>query len=294
MARIAVIFHKLDTHPGFYVIDELADIWRSDGHEVVFCFGVDEALSADLAIAHVNLSVVPSEYLEYSGNVGVALNFDIGDIRKSSISEQMVASHPGWSGPVIVKSNLNYGGIPEKRISTAVDQTTRAPDSFLAKCIERVKRLAPTRAQLPQYRIFKSAASVPRRLSNREDLVIEKFLPERVRDSYCVRTAQCLGDRWICYRLHSKSPIVKSGVAHFKERIEPDDAVREWRNRFRLDYGKLDYVVHDNQPVLLDVNKTIGNSAPEHAPSEHLKERRYLAEGLYSYLERGQTPLAGN
>jgi hypothetical protein len=50
-----------------------------------------------------------------------------------------------------------------------------------------------------------------------------------------------------------------------------------------MDYGKLDYVVHLGEPVLLDVNKTTG--ASRHLQDDELRAmRRHQAEGLYSYF----------
>jgi hypothetical protein len=67
------------------------------------------------------------------------------------------------------------------------------------------------------------------------------------------------------------------------EPIEPHPDVETWRKRFDLDYGKLDYLVHDGRAVLIDVNKTIGASRQvADAPLQAM--RRRLAEGLYSYF----------
>jgi hypothetical protein len=67
------------------------------------------------------------------------------------------------------------------------------------------------------------------------------------------------------------------------EQIEPHPDVLAWREELQIDYGKLDFVVHDGQVVLLDVNKTTG--ASRHMPDEALRQmRRHFAEGLYSYF----------
>ncbi len=50
-----------------------------------------------------------------------------------------------------------------------------------------------------------------------------------------------------------------------------------------MDYGKLDYLINDNEAVLLDVNKTTG--ASRHIDDAQLKVmRRHQAEGIYSFL----------
>jgi hypothetical protein len=50
-----------------------------------------------------------------------------------------------------------------------------------------------------------------------------------------------------------------------------------------MDYGKLDYVVHEGDVILLDANKTIG--ASRHLDDAELRSmRRHQAEGLYTYF----------
>ena len=67
------------------------------------------------------------------------------------------------------------------------------------------------------------------------------------------------------------------------ESVEPHPEVHGWRKQFNIDYGKLDYLVHDGHPVLIDVNKTIGASRQvADAPLQEMRSR--LAEGLYSYF----------
>ena len=52
-----------------------------------------------------------------------------------------------------------------------------------------------------------------------------------------------------------------------------------------MDYGKLDFVLHEGKPVLIDVNKTIGLSGGYRSENELRAGRRFLADGLYSYRE---------
>ena len=62
----------------------------------------------------LDLSVVPSNYLEFASLYPVAVNGRLADIRKSHVSANLTAPGDGWDGPVIVKSNLNYRGLPEQ------------------------------------------------------------------------------------------------------------------------------------------------------------------------------------
>jgi len=57
---------------------------------------------------------------------------------------------------------------------------------------------------------------------------------------------------------------VKSGNKVFSESVVPPDIVAH-RLRLNFDYGKLDYVIHHGEAILLDLNKTTG-TAPQSTP----------------------------
>ena len=81
----------------------------------------------------------------------------------------------------------------------------------------------------------------------------------------------------------SVHPLVKAGTSLRVERIEPHAEIVAWRETLEMDYGKLDYVIHEGEVVLLDVNKTTG--ASRHLGAAELRSmRRYQAEGLYAYF----------
>jgi hypothetical protein len=72
--KIAIIFHEQDRkRPGSYAVTSLAHFWRAEGIDPFFVFGTKKVLPADLAPVHVNLSVVPDEYLEYARDYPYAL-----------------------------------------------------------------------------------------------------------------------------------------------------------------------------------------------------------------------------
>jgi hypothetical protein len=103
--------------PRNYLVHHLAELWRRDGLEVVYLYGTDRFVPADLVLVHVDLSVVPAEYPEFAAQYPVVLNGRICDIRKTATSRYLVQPGDDWDGPVIVKSNLNCGGYPEYRSS---------------------------------------------------------------------------------------------------------------------------------------------------------------------------------
>ena len=114
--RIAILMHEKDGEHTIhqYVITLLADHWREDGHEVFFLFGTKRFVPADLIIVHVDLSVVPDSYLRFAARYPVAVNGRVRDIRKSTFSTGLLRPDDLWQGPVIVKSDFNYAGEPER------------------------------------------------------------------------------------------------------------------------------------------------------------------------------------
>ena len=86
--RIAILFHKNDRHHNLdrYSIVQLAKVWQAAGHEVVHVFGPDKFVPADLALVHVNLSVVPEGYIQLARRYPIA--FERGHHRHPQTHDQ--------------------------------------------------------------------------------------------------------------------------------------------------------------------------------------------------------------
>jgi hypothetical protein len=289
--RIAVLFHREDRHydSSRYMVEHLARCWRADGHEVVYLFGTRRFVPADLVLVHVNLSVVPESYLEFAARYPIALNRHVRDIRKSTISRHLVRPGDGWDGPVVVKSNLNYAGEPERRMRRNWLER-RWPLALRARRrIDRARGNSPVFWESADYAVFDSLEEVPAAWLAHPQVVVEKFRPEVEDGLYHCRVFQFLGDRCTCTRLASPHPIVKMDRTVGAESVEPDSGILEWRERLRMDYGKLDYGVVDGEVVLFDANKTTGAALPQgdstHMSRQRLEsQRRHRAEGLYAYF----------
>jgi hypothetical protein len=283
--RIVVLFHERDRDRNLasYAVYHLTPFWREAGHDVHYLFGTREAPPADLAFVHVDLSVVPDEYLELAARYPASVNGRLKDIRKSTFSQNLVRPGDAWDGPVIAKSDLNSAGRPERlnRESTRLlrrDEVQRAIRSFEAWTGIRSPFMTTK-----DYRIFDRLQDVPPAWFADRRIVIEKFLPEMEGDHYHTRIYQFLGDRAICSRLVSTKPIVNVNSTIKVEEVAPHEEILEWRRRLGIDYGKLDYVVVDGRAILLDVNKTTGTTRGE--AIEDLKvSRRYRAAGIESFF----------
>ena len=271
MIRIVIITHVYD---GFrernFLLRSLAGYWLDAGHDVHLVAGLDNWPDADVAIMHVDLSLVPGAYSATAKRYPVVVNGAAVDVRKRLVSRNLVTRNDGWTGPVIVKTDLNYGGLPEKQA---------------AECFRRDGKPAdlppgPVVATTRPYPIFSAASAVPAEVWANPGLVVERFLPEQDERGYCVRAWVFCGDRERCTRYRGTDPIVKSATIVAHEPAPVPDAMRAERERLGFDYGKFDFVVRDGQAILLDANRT--PSAPPSNPEIEASNARLAAgiEGL--------------
>jgi hypothetical protein len=278
--RIAILFHENERGRRLerYYITHLAGHWREDGHEVEIVYG-PSFVPADIAVVHVNLSVVPAPYLEAAARYPVAVNGRVGDIRKTTVSANLVHEGDGYDGAVIVKANLNYGGRPERLLAARPPGRLRRR---LSRLRSRVTGSVHVGSQ-DEYRVFDSIAEVPPSCFHDDGVVVEKFIPERDGEHYVIRNCHFLGDRVTGSRLWSLEPIITQQNIARSEREDSHPGIVALREEMGFDYGKFDYVVKDGEPILIDANKTTG--AENTTDPRKLERRRFMAEGLYSYLE---------
>jgi hypothetical protein len=292
--RIALLFHEADREfdLGIYLVTVFAEMWREAGHDVVFCFGTDDFVPADVAVLHVDLSVVPEAYLELAARYPVAVNGQVRDIRKSTLSAHRLRRGDDWDGPVIVKSDLNAAGDPERRRGVGPLPPRSAWRRALAVGLERTGRRLPRFSRSLDYRVFERLTDVPRACFDDPALLVEKFLPEREGGLHHVRLYHFLGDRWSCTRMAARHPIVCGKTHVSSEEVEPHPEIVALRHALGFDFGKLDYVVHDGKPVLLDANKTVASGNLARTP-ERLARWRRRAAGIEWFFGRAPGSGAG-
>jgi hypothetical protein len=278
--RIAILFHENECGRRLerYYITHLANHWREDGHNVDMVFG-PEVVPADIAVVHVNLSVVPDAYLEAAARYPVSVNGRVGDIRKTTVSANLVREGDGYNGPVIVKANLNYGGRPERLLAA------HPPGRFrrrLSRLRSHLKGSVHMGSQ-DEYRVYESFAEVPGSCFHDDGVVVEKFIPERDGDYYVIHNCHFLGDRVTGSCLWSQDPIITQQNIERSEREDSHPGIVALREAMGFDYGKFDYVMRDGEPILIDANKTTG--AEDTTEPRKLERRRFMAEGLYSFIQ---------
>ncbi|KAA3625498.1 MAG: hypothetical protein DWQ08_09280 [Proteobacteria bacterium] len=269
--RIVLVFHEKATRSGLphYLIYHLAKVWAESGSEVRIVFGTKRFVPADLAILHIDLSVVDESYVEFVSRYPISLNAGVRDIRKTATSGILLSQHAEYEGPVIVKSNLNCGGDPERRYLAGHPAGGTRNRDFMRG-----------------YKILRSIEEVPPDVWADERLVVERFVPEREGDKFYVRHYMFLGDRFTCVRKGSSKPIITVATSSEDRQVIPvPPEMEEKRKSLGFDYGKFDYVEHDGRPCLLDANKTMG-AVPSLMNIKAYKESlRNLALGLDHYFD---------
>lgn len=290
--KIAVL-HHLHTdieNSSCYLVNYLCRNWIQQGHSVIHVIGVDDPLpDADLLIMHVNLTVVPQEYVQVAEHYPMVVNRNIIDISKPAFSKMIIGPDDIYDGPVIVKTKNNYGGLPERKINRL--NSKHRLDRILKKFQERFEWMNSwSRIEwLIDYPVYETKKKLPRGIWKNENLVVEKFLPERGKDGdYHVREWIFLGDREIHFVNISREPIVKSANVYRRKHLTADEVPIELkmiRNEFGFDYGKFDYGINNGTPVVYDINKTPGASRNlyDRRPEafDHIKK---LSQGVEFYL----------
>ena len=251
--RRLAILHSRSTPRGarHHMISQIEIHLNALGVETVHLYGTRHYEPADAIFVHVDLSVVPDQVRRFAARYPMQINAGARDIRKTSFADGLLDSWNTYDAPVIVKSDLNYGGVPEFFERGLLDR--------LARKIGRVLtgKPAPKIASKSDYRVFSTLAAVPPELFG-EGNVVQKLLLEKDGDKNLLREYIFLG------RLHyenierSSSEIITEDDHVSCEPFVPHPRLLNLRHRMKLDYGKIDYVMIDGEPFIFDANKTMG------------------------------------
>jgi len=294
--RIAILTHAwargAQSIP--YIVWLLQREWESQGIEVEVLRGVGRATDADIVFPQVDLSVLPDDYVRYLDGFGRVINRRVTDIRKSTFATHRLRSGDAWGGRVIVKTDCNYGGKPERRTVSVVHGRLRSWGRSLRRRVGRSRDpgLGSTQTLDPHnYPIFESLADVPSAVFDNPSLHVERFLEEATEEGYVLRSYNFCGDRWFTRRRVSADPIVRAWNSRLIDSPPVPPELVELRKQLGFDFGKFDFVICDGRPVVLDINTTptivVGDSHDELI--ENLKD---LAHGIHGCAGDGTYPWA--
>jgi hypothetical protein len=282
MRHIVILVHKNGPFENSgYFLNQMSEIWRKDGIQISVLRDLKSRLDADLAILHVDLTVIPEEYLDFVRSYPKTINARIKDISKRIISRQLVRRGDGYQGPVIVKTNRNYGGTNEALLAQNGSMLQRGVLSFR----NRLPWSFRSYLAVSNYPVFESVRQIPWAVWLNPDLIVDRFLPERQNGHYCLRTWVFMGDKETNSISYSQHPVIKSSNVIRREQVsEVPEELRQMRRELGFDFGKFDYAMVDGRAVLYDANRTptLGYFQKDNfSPSV-----RILAEGIRSYFEK--------
>jgi hypothetical protein len=284
---LVVLSHALQGPPRHYYLSYLLDLWRAEGRRVVLHQGLGEPPPAAAALLHVDLTVCPEEYRALAARYPLALNRHPASLAKRVVSRNLVARDDAYEGPVIVKTDLNAGGLPEQRLALAGRSGARRA------MVAARRRLPLWLGGLPvgtRYRIYPRKQEVPAAVWSQPALVVERLLLDRVavdgRRLCGVRQWFCLGGRGLVLTYRGVAPCLRWDTTTLIEPLSDavPEAIRARRRELGLDFGKLDFVVVDGEAHLLDANRTPFLGGP---PWSETTDRicRTLAAGLDDYAD---------
>jgi hypothetical protein len=287
LARILIVCHPRDEtafHTHNYVMESLAEAWRAHGHAVAVQFGWSQRPPADLVIPHIDVTVLPPDAVAFLASYPNVLNRRLTDISKRRISANLVARRDAWDGPVIVKTDANHGGLPDRQRAPLPRQPSRW-DRLRAALRGKLPAVAPQ-----AYPIFAHRALVPARVWRERSLVVERFLPERDGGLYVLRNWWLLGDAVLDRRETMKAPVIARGnvASRAVEAVTMPPALRALKAALGIDYAKIDYVLHDGAPVVFDIATTPTGRSIAHVP-EYVD---VLAAGIDAFLPAAAAPRA--
>lgn len=258
-----------------FLIDVIANRWADMGYRVISHFGSESLPAADIVVLHVDKTVIPAKFTEVLEKFPVVLNRNIIDISKKRISSNILRQEDVYSGPVIVKTNANFGGLPEFNYRRFTEKIWIKPGGSRKKLTE-IEKLDPN-----NYPIFRKKENVPDGIWHNPNLVVEKFLPEMQDGMFFLRYYVFLGNKGWAARFGSKVPIAKfTTMATPEESLEVPSELQELRREMGFDYGRFDYVEHNGKSVILDVNKTLGGA---HHVDKYKKQLDLLASGIKAF-----------
>jgi hypothetical protein len=298
MPRVAIVLRRDDSlDKRAYWLRAIAECWRAGGIEVSVINDPLARIEADLAILHVNLTVVPPEYLACVRSSATTVNGDVSDISKRVVSSHLLHREDRYGGPVIVKTNRNDKGIQELQYARkglgSLLRPRDAARSYLDYFREEFRRTRRwqrygSRKAFLNYPVFDSMAAVPAAVWGDDDYVVERFLPEMRDGRYCVRTWLFFGDGERHALFFSDHPVVKSrSIKGYEPLTEVPEELRQMRRDLKFDFGKFDYAIVDGRPILFDASRTptIGDFPRD----RYLPIAQILADGIGAFLKNPST-----
>ena len=267
-ARLAII-NELSYSPGDrrHMIVLIEEALEAMGVEIVHITKASGYVPADAVFVHIDQSIISPEARALALRYPVSINAYATDIRKFRYIDGLLGRDDSWDGPVIVKSNLNYVGMPERNAARQQGPIARRLMSRVANRLHRQSKY--TIQSKEDYRIYPTLSDVPRHYF-RNDYVVQKFMAENDGEKNVLREYIFLGDLHYQNIERSDKLIITEDEHVSCEPFEPHPHLLATRRKLGLDYGKIDYTLINGEPFIFDANKTLGLG--EYGDSEWLAD----------------------
>lgn len=266
-----------------YLLKALARRWGQQGH-VVTVGETNHFPPADIACLHMDTTDLKDAFAHIAGNYPRVLNGRFLDNSKRRLSKRLLTADSNYSGPVILKTDANYGGLPElrHRYPGGIPEALIAR-SFIDPDIDwhRVEHI-PSK----NYFVLDSKDTVPAPVWSNPHLVVEQFTPEIDQNGlFCMRACLFFGRREACILMRSRSQIIKGPNVIEREFLNgpAPQEVQAFKREHGIDFGRIDYVIHRGEVIILDANKTASLSHEAASMLAHVITQP-LAEGLRDYV----------
>ncbi len=276
---ISILTHESSTEVrgARYYLSNLIELWENQGIQVHISGGTNY-FPADVALLHVDTTVVEDEFMELSARYPVTINGRVRDISKRQFSRVLLNQNDVYQGPVIVKTDANFGGILEFRAAVEAGEKEILPQD-IQRPWRKIEYLDSNK-----YPVFNHISQVPQGVWRNPKLIVEKFLPERTSaGEFRIRTCLFLGEQEVGLWFASPDPVIKFVNATSRGLLDSiPEALREARKEQGFDYGRFDYTEVDGEVIIFDMNRTpvIGAHGMELIPDEqHLA----LANAINEY-----------
>jgi len=250
---VAIITHELDAElrGGPFLLSNLIDAWEEQGIEVHITEGC-HYIPADIAVMHIDTTRISEEYQALAQRYDYVINGRITDISKSSFSQQLLKEKDDYEGRVIIKTDANFGGIPELDF---IRREGSEINNGQALSWENLRYIDSSK-----YPVYASIKEVPEGVWQNPHLIVEKYLAESLDSGdYKLRTYLFFGNEEIAMWHISPDLINKLDNTTSRGFLEEvPEVLREFRAGSGFDMGRFDYTEVDGEVVLLDINKTPG------------------------------------
>jgi len=279
---VTILTHALQGLSRGHFVARAGEYWAAKGGRLRVHQGLGPPPPGDLALLHVDMTRIPQPYLELARAFPRCLNLGTADISKRRISRNLLGPEDRHDGPVIVKTDLNYGGQPERLLRYAGSRRAGLARLW-DRLVDRLPLAWTHRVRLGRYLLLPGMAAVPDWVWRHPDLVVERFFVERHGPLYALNMWFFLGDVDCLSISLSESPFVKAATTlrRLPLRFEIPEALRRRRAELGFDYGKFDYIVADGEPRLIDANRT-----PHHGPAGFSERGEEICRRMAGGLQR--------